>query len=205
MSNKGIYNRGYLPHWDLPHSLQAITFRLADSVPAALIEDWRRELSSESDEQTRHKQLRRLIAKYEDAGHGSSILRNHSCAEIVQVELKKFHDIKYRLLEWCIMPNHVHVMIALKDDYSLPNVVQQWKGATAIAINRLMNQSGALWHPDYFDRFVRDMDHYYNCRIYIRNNPVKAKLCQNPEDWPYSSAWKDRGLLSASNSQDNAD
>ena len=194
MKNKGIYDRGYLPHWDLPHSLQAITFRLADSVPAALIEQWRRELASESDEQARQKQLHRLIAKYEDAGHGSAILDKKDCAVIVQEQLKKFHDIKYRLLEWCIMPNHVHVMIALKDGQSMSEIVKQWKGSSAFAINRLLNHSGAPWHPDYFDRYVRDMDHYYNCRIYIRSNPVKAHLCQKPEDWPYSSAYKDRGL-----------
>jgi putative transposase len=189
MSNKGIYSRGYLPHWDLPHSLQAITFRLADSVPAALIEQWKRELASVSDVQARQQQLHRLISKYEDSGYGSAILVQKECACIIQEELKRFHDKHYKLLEWCIMPNHVHVMIALKDDQSLPQIVKQWKGSTAHEINRFMNTSGILWHPDYYDRFVRDMDHYYNCRIYIRNNPVKAGLCERPEQWPYSSAW----------------
>ena len=41
---------------------------------------------------------------------------------------------------------------------------------------------------DYFDRFIRDLDHLYDCRAYIRNNPVKAGLCAKPEDWPFSSA-----------------
>lgn len=189
MSNKGIYSRGYLTHWDLPHSLQAITFRLADSVPAALIEQLKRELASVSDVQARQQQLHRLISKYEDSGYGSAILGQKECAFIIQEELKIFHDKHYKLLEWCIMPNHVHVMIALKDDQSLPQIVKQWKGSTAHEINRFMNTIGILWHPDYYDRFVRDMDHYYNCRIYIRNNPVKAGLCERPEQWPYSSAW----------------
>lgn len=41
MAHKGIHDRGYLPHWDFPDSIQAITFRLADSVPAALIKEWK--------------------------------------------------------------------------------------------------------------------------------------------------------------------
>lgn len=189
MSNKGIYNRGYLPHWDFLHSLQAITFRLADSVPAALIKVWEQEISQNCDDKIRQKQLHRLITQYEDAGHGAAILSNKDCAYIVQDELKRHHETHYKLLEWCVMPNHVHAMIALKNDHSLPMIVKQWKGASANAINRLMKREGKLWQQDFYDRFVRDMDHYHNCRIYIRNNPVKAGLCQRPEDWPFSSAW----------------
>jgi REP element-mobilizing transposase RayT len=61
-------------------------------------------------------------------------------------------------------------------------------------INRILKRSGTLWAADYYDRFIRDEDHYYKCRSYIRMNPVKAKLCENPEDWEFSSAWKERGL-----------
>jgi hypothetical protein len=41
---------------------------------------------------------------------------------------------------------------------------------------------------DYFDRFIRDQDHFENARIYIRRNPVKAGLCEEPEQWKLSSA-----------------
>ena len=86
------------------------------------------------------------------------------------------------------MPNHVHVLIGMRTGGSLPGIVQKWKGASAIQINRLRNRSGTLWMRDYFDRFIRDEDHFLNARIYIRENPVKARLCELPEDWAFSSA-----------------
>jgi REP element-mobilizing transposase RayT len=195
MKNKGIYDRGYLPHWDFPRALQAITFRLADSVPAKVIKEWQDELQTIADEQDRHRQLHRQIANYEDAGFGSAIFCDEVCAMIVQEELLRHQGMMYDLHEWCVMPNHVHVLAMLRENHTLADVVKHWKGATSLKLNRLLGQSGRLWHPDYYDRYVRDMDHFYNCRIYIRNNPVKAGLCANPEDWPYSSAsWKERGL-----------
>ncbi len=185
---RGIYHRGYLPHWDFEGSLQAITFRLADSVPKERITAWKRELVSVSDDQSRQKQLHHRIAKYEDAGHGDAILGNPLAAEIIQNKLIAGHPDSYRLIEWCVMPNHVHVMIKLAPNVSLSEVVRIWKGGSAAEINRLLNRRGPLWFREYHDRLVRDLDHYHDCRVYIRNNPVKAGLCRTPQDWRYSSA-----------------
>lgn len=203
--NKGIYNRGYLPHWDFAGSLQAITFRLADSVPQALIAVWKRELDPVSDDRLRQKQLHARIAKYENAGHGDTVLSNPLAAEIVQNKLISGHPVSYRLIEWCVMPNHVHVMIKLAPNAALPEVVRIWKGGSAAGINHLLNRSGQLWFREYHDRFVRDLDHFHDCRAYIRNNPVKAGLCATPEAWRYSSAgsgW-DGALASAGEDDSN--
>ena len=94
----------------------------------------------------------------------------------------------YKLIEWCVMPNHVHVMIKLATGSLLPEIIRIWKGGSAVEINRLLGGTGALWQREYHDRFVRDMDHFHDCRAYIRNNPVKAGLCGKPEDWQWSSA-----------------
>jgi len=42
---------------------------------------------------------------------------------------------------------------------------------------------------DYFDRYIRNAEHFAKTMRYIENNPVKARLCKRPEDWPFSSAW----------------
>ena len=46
-----------------------------------------------------------------------------------------------------------------------------------------------FWMEEYFDRYVRNADHFRNTVNYIENNPVKAGLCSKPSDWPFSSAW----------------
>jgi REP element-mobilizing transposase RayT len=186
--NKGIHTRGYLPHWDFEKSTQAVTFRLADSVPAEVIKGWMTELRLIPDSITREKELHRLIATYEDAGHGEAVLGNPECANIIQAKLIEGHSSRYKLIDWCIMPNHVHVLIKLAEKQSLHEIVRLWKGGSSVQINRLLKRSGILWQREYYDRFVRDIDHLHNCIAYIRNNPVKAKLCHQPEEWPFSSA-----------------
>jgi putative transposase len=195
--NKGIHTRGYLPHWDFAEGLQAVTFRLADSIPVAVIKSWKAELSDNPDDVKRGRELHRRIANFEDAGHGACVLHRHDCATIIQAKLIAGHPTRYRLLAWCVMPNHVHVLIKLAADFALGAAVRSWKGASAVEINRLLGRSGSLWQREYHDRFIRDLDHLYDCRAYIRNNPVQAGLCAHPQDWPFSSAgcgWNPDGL-----------
>jgi REP element-mobilizing transposase RayT len=185
---KGIYDRGYLPHWDFVDAVQAVTFRLADSVPSSVIQSWMAELFSIRNDQARQKQLHLRIARYEDAGHGSSFLKQSECAAIVQAKLIAGHPDRYRLIDWCVMPNHVHILCKTSYALSLGEIIQSWKGGSSIEINRLLQRTGRLWQREYYDRLIRDLDHFHDCRAYIRNNPVKAGLCSQPEDWPYSSA-----------------
>ena len=186
--NKGIYTRGYLPHWDFKNAVQAVTFRLDDAVPRHLVKEWKQDIKAIDDDETREKELRHLISKYEDAGHGSCILNDYDCACFVQDELLKNHETTYKLLDWCVMPNHVHVMFRTLNETPMHHVLNDWKGASARKINELMCLSGKLWQRESYDRLVRDEEHYYACRNYIRNNPVKAGLCDEPEDWNFSSA-----------------
>jgi REP element-mobilizing transposase RayT len=194
MSHKGWHRRGYIPHCDYGGLLQAVTFRLADSLPSAVVASWRRELERDLDgsdpvvKQAAEAVLRRKIAIYEDAGHGSCLLRHPAHAAIVQRSLMLHHGMRYRLIEWCVMPNHVHVMFRPSEGFSLGKILQGWKGGSSVEINRLSQREGPLWMRDYHDRLIRVEDHFRNARSYIRQNPVKAKLCAEPEDWPFSSA-----------------
>lgn len=135
------------------------------------------------------KILRERIARYEDAGHGACLLQQKS-AEIVQNALL-YHDAeRCRLLEWCVMPNHVHVMIHTIPGIPVGKIVATWKTSSARAINTPLSRSGQLWALDCHDRYLRDNDHAALARAYIRNNPVKAGLCAVPEEWPWSSSWR---------------
>lgn len=191
--HKGWHSRGYLPHLDAAGEIQALTFRLADAVPAKVVDHWLRELEQVSrDLHERRSRLLRMIARYEDAGHGDCLLADGRNAEIVENALLHFDDERYRLIEWCIMPNHVHVLMHCNFGGTLGEIVKSWKTFTARAIHRERRTEGALWARDYFDRYMRDADHLADSRNYIRQNPVKAKLCETPEAWRWSSAWAGR-------------
>ena len=106
----------------------------------------------------------------------------------MQNALLHFDGDRYRLLEWCVMPNHVHILVYCPEGSRLGDLVKTWKIFSAREINRLLGIQGSLWAKDYHDRYIRDENHLANARAYIRNNPVKAGLCEKPEDWPWSSA-----------------
>ncbi len=169
-------NRGYLPHFDPSQALQAITYRLADSLPATVVE--RLDAECPDDEVER----RRRIDAWLDAGHGACILRDPELAACVIDAWKHHHGQRYMLQAWVVMPNHVHVLIRMLGSASLAQIVWSWKSWTARRLGR------GAWQREYWDRYIRDETHYRSCVDYIHGNPVKAGLCRQPEEWPWSSA-----------------
>jgi REP element-mobilizing transposase RayT len=182
-SHKGWTSRGYLPHFDAGALVQAITFRLADSLPKAVYNDLTATASSDSD-------LRRRIEAMIDGGRGGCALRNPAIAAIVEDALLHFDGERYRLMAWMIMPNHVHVLIEQIEGQPLAGIVHGWKSFTAKAANKYIGRTGAFWAPEYFDRYIRDQAHFDGAVHYIHENPVKAGLATHAAEWRWSSAWK---------------
>lgn len=181
--HKGWHSRGYLPHFDQPALVQSITFRLADALPANILES----LQQDKDKLTSLKK-RQQIEAYMDAGHGTCHLRNQRVGQLVEDALKYFDGGRYRLLAWVIMPNHVHVLIETIIGFPLHKIMLSWKSFTAHKANKILSCSGPFWFPDYFDRYIRNERHFYNVVRYIHENPVKAGLVSSALDWPFSSA-----------------
>ncbi|MBL6650676.1 MAG: transposase [Reyranella sp.] len=174
---KGWHNRGYLPHFDSPETVQFLTFRLADSMPQVRIEALRLQPDAVL-----------LIDKELDAGLGACWLRRPEIAELTQDALLHFDSVRYRLLAWCIMPNHVHVVAEMLDGHSLSAVVKSWKSFTSRQANARLRRIGQFWGTDYFDRYMRNEDHLQRTVEYVESNPVKAGLVDKASDWLRSSA-----------------
>ena len=104
--------------------------------------------------------------------------------------LLHFDDQRYRLIAWCVMPNHVHVLIETWKRWPLASVLHSWKSYTAHAANQILGRSGDFWFREYFDRFIREDRHFANAVKYIEENPVMAGLARRPEEWRWSSAWR---------------
>jgi REP element-mobilizing transposase RayT len=179
LPHRGWHDRGYLPHFDAGSVVQTLTFRLGDSVPRHLYERVAAQSPAE-----RHFEVEDIA----DRGLGACLLAQAENAAIVGAALRHFDGARYRLLAWAIMPNHVHTMIEQIAGWPLSGIVHAWKSYTAHAINRRRDAQGAVWAPDYFDRFIRDETHYLNAKFYIENNPAKAGLVRRAEEWPFSSA-----------------
>jgi putative transposase len=98
------------------------------------------------------------------------------------------------------MPNHVHVLIEPLACANLGSIVHSWKSYTSKLIRREVSNVDFLedhvWQADYYDRYMRNAEHYAATVEYIHQNPVKAGLVARAVDWPWSSAAKwERGRL----------
>jgi REP element-mobilizing transposase RayT len=190
--NKGWYSRGYIPHFDAAGLVQHITFHTADSLPPKAVERMEYELRLLSDED-RQVERRRRIHDLLDSGMGECLLRKPEYAQVVEDSLLFGDCIRYRLIAWVIMPNHVHVLIEQKEAWPLAKVVQSWKRHTSRKTHQLMGGSsscnGPFWQRDYWDRYIRNGQHFSVTKQYVENNPVKAGLVEHAGDWRWGSAY----------------
>ena len=173
----------------VPHrenkALQSITFRLYDSLPKEVIEEIKLKLDINEDDDSydsiQYQRLRQKISEYEDAGYGQCFLRDERIAAIMQDTLKHFDGERYQLICWCIMPNHVHVLIEVNEGWSLSRIMHGWRSYTAKEANRILGRTGKFWMEEYYDRYIRDDNHLQKTINYILNNPANAGL----DEWPW--------------------
>jgi putative DNA methylase len=191
MSGEGWRSRGYLPHWEAGEVAQAITFRLADSLPSAVLAKLRDELRAMAEDEA-GVERRRRIERLLDQGHGAALLADERIGRIVEQAFLHFDCERYKLHAWVIMPNHAHVVATPVGKHSLADIVHSWKSFTAREANRILGRTGPFWSREYHDRFIRDAAHFANAVSYVAMNPVKAGLCKRPEAWRFSSAWSER-------------
>ncbi len=88
-----------------------------------------------------------------------------------------------------VMPTHVHMLLSPKLDpadqvYTIAEILDGMRGASAHRINRLLNRKGRLWQDEYFDRLVRDGE-FQKYVDYICRNPEKVGLVAQEEDYPW--------------------
>ena len=173
-----VRDRGYLPHFE-NRAIQFITFRLFDSVPKELIEEWKMVLAMENDAEGPTdvaRQMHKLVDRFEDSGYGQCFLADSRVADMMEQTLKHDDGKKYDLISYCIMPNHVHVMIRVYEGVSLSSILHTWRSYSAHEANKILERSGDFWMKDYYDRYIRDVQHYTAVVQYIKDNPVKAGL-----------------------------
>jgi REP element-mobilizing transposase RayT len=192
-----------LPHWESEGVACFVTFRLADSLPETLLTDWRKERDawmadhpqpwSLETELEYHKCFSSRIDQALDAGHGSCLLAHREKADFVADTLSHRDGAEYLLHSWVVMPNHVHVLFSPLPGTSIYKSVGAWKRFSATRIHKADGDSGALWQKDYFDRLIRDWDHFLNVARYIRRNPAKARL-QADRFLLHEAAWIQRML-----------
>jgi REP element-mobilizing transposase RayT len=205
--NDGSFYRRRLPHWEMEDAVYFITFRVNGSLPRDLL----RRAEAEIQRSKASGELERLTVRerYLDQDTTNPILAKIELAELVRDALLFHHGKKYELLAWCIMPNHVHLLLkpgmgdrdaavpavnpdvtagtaAVQDGVpSLASIIHSIKSYTAHQAVKLGLVQGALWQREYFDRRVRNDDELQRYSDYICQNPVLAGLVKDAKDYPW--------------------
>jgi REP element-mobilizing transposase RayT len=190
-----VRSRGYLPHWKTDNAIYFVTFRLADSLPRKLALDLgeeRRTIETATKvgiatpaDAARLEKLRAILRKAErclDGGLGECHMRNRRIAQTVVDALRHFDGKRYRLIAWCVMPNHVHVVLSPCEGHQLQDILHAWKSYSAKAANQLLARTGHFWQREYFDHLVRNEASLSRIVQYVLENPLRAGL----RNWPWT-------------------
>jgi putative transposase len=193
-----------------------VTFRLKNSLPIEVIKSLKEEREHTKavlegfpeSERVRRNYLeeRRYFGKWDSyldkAEFGPHWLSQPEIASIIKEALHHRDGKIFDLHTFCIMSNHVHVVFepiskagwhsdqskaecqpALPD---LSKIMQSLERHTARQANILLGREGAFWQDESYDHVIRDNDEFLRIVHYILENPVKAGLASNWEDWRWS-------------------
>ncbi len=210
---KTSYRRN-LPHIYPVGATFFITFRLQNSLPYSIInklkEDFAIKLIEVKAAQWLDpnaeilRQQKLFFKKYDSAldkiHNGVNYLKNPKVAKIVADKIHQYDGKFYELLCYCIMPNHVHLLIDTsiqiqgkdpikvtdKEYTQVDKILKLIKGGSAYEINKLLNRRGEFWQKESYDHYVRSGKELSNIIWYIVKNPLKAGLVKDWEDYKFT-------------------
>ncbi len=147
-----------------------------------------------------------LWDEYLDKDKNVKWLSEPRISKIVQDNLYHHAGRKYSLWAYVIMPNHVHVVLqpdeawvkrlepgndkrAQYEKGTLAAILHSLRSYTAKEANKVLGRRGKFWQGEAYDHWVRYNGELQRIVHYVENNPVRAALVKNPEDWRYSSAY----------------
>jgi putative transposase len=111
------------------------------------------------------------------------LFRHERWALLMENVLNHYDSHRYSMHAFVIMPDHLHLLITPFE--ALEKAVQLFKGGFSYRAKRELLWTEEIWQPGFTEHFVRDEDDWLNHIEYIRQNPVRARLTDNPALYRY--------------------
>ena len=105
--------------------------------------------------------------------------RMHAAFE--KYAMRAFTQFHIAVGRYVIMPDHIHLFVRGGPEF----VLSPWVGGLKRALSICGGMSGRLWQPGFFDHVLRSDESYSQKWDYVRDNPVRAGLVKEGDDWPY--------------------
>jgi putative transposase len=206
------FYRQRLPHIQPKGAAFFVTFRLFGSIPYARLKVLKDDYHSKVNEAKSIKDLKHknsvlfhLRKKYliqadlllHSILGGPTYLSEDEILVKTKEILHRFDGEFYDLICYCIMSNHVHILIdtsiqinedqyldTLTDNFtSLDKIMKRIKAPISRCANTYFNKSGQFWERESFDIYIRNEKMLNNVITYILENPVKAKMVDKWDDY----------------------
>ncbi|OGX16028.1 MAG: hypothetical protein A2166_05275 [Omnitrophica WOR_2 bacterium RBG_13_41_10] len=122
------------------------------------------------------------------------------------LQLLKHYKKKYtfKLFGYCLMPNHIHLILQPKQSEKLIKFMQGITQTYSIWFNKKYKKVGRLWQGRFKSMVVQKDNYFLECIYYIETNPVRANLVLSPLNYLWSS-YRDRVLGNKGNLLDLPD
>src|SRR4051794_1048569 len=145
------------PHWSQAGTVVFITFRTHDSIPREVLERWDQEKQEwlrrhgkdtgahwsvivgtlyDADRSDFQMTFERTREVYLDSCHGRCLLRRPELSQIVADSLMYFDGRRYRMGDFVVMPNHVHLLAVFPSEEGMRKQRDSWLHYTAVRINQ---------------------------------------------------------------------
>jgi REP element-mobilizing transposase RayT len=85
---------------------------------------------------------------------------------------------------YVIMPDHIHLFVALEQERRLSDWVKSLKNAVSKSL-RAAGTRSPHWQKGFFDHVLRSSESYSQKWEYVRDNPARAGLVKTSKEWPY--------------------
>ena len=182
-----------MSHWELSGGIYHVALHLADSIPADQLAAWcekraelalirqreRREWTVAEVEEMK-RAFQRHMETYLSVGYGACLLRHPQAADVVRETLLHGQGTSYGIHLWCVMPNHLHVIVKPYSDVSITKVVADWKSVSAHRLMKLglPEARTPVWMRDHYSRIIRTPEEYRRQVDYVWRNPESAGLSE---------------------------
>jgi putative transposase len=110
------------------------------------------------------------------------------CRIVIETLLRYRDEGAYALHAFVLMPDHFHALLTPAADKTLERVVQYIKGGSARRIGQERHLRFPVWQRGFTDHRIRTADDFANHLEYVVNNPVKRRIADQAQEYPWSSA-----------------
>jgi putative transposase len=121
---------------------------------------------------------------------GARLLQSERNAMLLVDVLRSYMSAgKFRVHDFVVMPNHLHVLLTVGGDMTIEKAMQLIKGGFSYRLKRESGYLGEVWQRGFSEVRIMDQEGFSRCREYIAKNPVKEGLAAESGEFPYCFAY----------------